>query len=342
MKILFNFKNNLILFLSILLISLSVGAEPNTKTKKNTVSPGVIFQILASELSVVSGNIPAAAATYVDIAEKTGDIQAAKRATELSLTLGDHITALKTAKIWKKNSKNDTDAIDAVDALHLVLGKTDELIKSMEVRRESAKTTESLDVFYNQLALLVKKARDPFVSLLIFDEVSKYDRNLPEVLYTSALLHFNKGDVNKMENLLRQLIDIKPDHANALNALGYSMADRGENLTEAKRLIKAALIFSPNDPHIVDSMGWLHYRMGDLTKAEEYLSIAFANQPDPEISAHYGEVLWMLSSKKEAISIWQVGFKQNANNEVLLETLTRFKISVDDLLNNQIEETNAL
>ena len=325
---------------SILFCSGSVHAE--FTSKKNIVTPGIIFQILASELSIISGNVPAAAATYVDVAERTKDPEAAKRATELSLNLGDHETALKTAEIWKNNSKNNSDASEAVDALQLVLGKTDKLITSMISRRNIAHSENALDLFYSKLSSLVKKARDPSVGLLIFEEVSSQDRNLPEVLYTSALLHFGNSDVNQMELLLRKLIDIKPDHANALNALGYSMADRGVNLVEAKRLIKAAMIFSPNDPHIVDSMGWIHYRMGDLLKAEEYLSVAFANQPDPEISAHYGEVLWMLSSKEEAMSIWRVGLNQNSNNRVLLETLTRFKISVEKLLNGDNETVNSL
>ncbi len=326
--------------MAIAFFSFTVHAE--TTAKKDAVSPGIIFQILASELSIITGNVPAAAATYVDIAERTKDPEAAKRATELSLNLGDHETALKTAEIWKNNSNNNSDAREAVDALQLVLGKTDKLIKSMKTRRNIAHSENNLDFFYTKLSALVKKARDPGVGLLVFEEVSTQDRNLPNVLYTSALLHFGHGDVKQMENLLRKLIDLKPDHANALNALGYSMADRGVNLAEAKRLIKAAMIFSPNDPHIVDSMGWLHYRMGDLLKAEEYLSVAFANQPDPEISAHYGEVLWMLSSKKEALSIWRIGFNQNSNNRVLLETLTRFEITVEKLLNNDNETVNSL
>ena len=340
MKHLFYITKISILVFGFFLVNFSVKAESNSK--KTSVSPGVIFQILASELSIISGNIPAAAATYVDIAERTNDVEAAKRATELSLTIGDHDTALKTAKIWKNNAMNDSDAIEAVDALQLVLGKTDELIRSMLTRRMTAQNDQTLDIFYTRLASLVRKARDPRTGLLIFEEVSKEDRNLPEVLYTSALLHFNDGDVKKMELLLRKLIDIKPDHANALNALGYSLADRGENLFEAKRLIKAAMIFSPNDPHIIDSMGWLHYRMGDLLKAEEYLAVAFANQPDPEISAHYGEVLWKLSSRKEALSIWRVGFNKNSKNKVLVETLTRFKISVDELLNDENSTVNSL
>tara|TARA_S200000501_G_scaffold276461_1_gene260349 strand:- start:141 stop:1163 length:1023 start_codon:yes stop_codon:yes gene_type:complete len=340
MRFIFYIIKKFVVISTILGCAISVRAE--SSTKKNEVTPGIIFQILASELSIISGNVPAAAATYVDIAVKTKDSEAAKRATELSLNIGDHVTALKTAEIWKESSKDNPDAREAVDALQLVLGKTDELIKSMKTRRNTAHLDNSLELFYSKLSLLVKKARDPGDGLFIFETVSSQDRNLPNVLYTSALLHFGNGDVKKMELLLRKLIDLKPDHANALNALGYSMADRGENLPEAKRLIKAAMIFSPNDPHIVDSMGWLHYRMGDLLKAEEYLSVAFANQPDPEISAHYGEVLWMLSSKEEAMSIWRVGFNQNSNNKVLLETLTRFEISVEKLLNEVNEGVNSL
>ena len=90
-------------FMMLLTCTVSLIAQPYQQ--KSEVTPGVIFQILASELSIISGNVPAAAATYVDIAKRTKDPEAAKRATELSLNLGDHETALKTAEIWEKNSR---------------------------------------------------------------------------------------------------------------------------------------------------------------------------------------------------------------------------------------------
>ncbi len=317
-------------FISLLVLSNTSFA---TETRPNSTSPGIIFQILASELAALYGDFQIATLTYLDISKKTNDPSAAKRATELALIVGDHSSALEAAKIWKLNSNNELAATEAVHALYLVLGKNEELIKSMIIERDRAFDENRLDLFYVQLNNLVSKAKNPKDSLIIFEKISKNDQLLPDVLYSKAMLNFKVGNNLKMENILRKLIDLKPDHAQALNALGYSLADNDKNLEEALRLVKAAIVFLPGDPHIIDSMGWVYFKLGELDKAEEWLSLAFSSQPDPEISAHYGEVLWNLSSKDEAINVWRKGFKTNPKNSVLLETLTRLKISIEDLVN---------
>ena len=123
---------------------------------------------------------------------------------------------------------------------------------------------------------------------------------------------------------MRKLIRIKPEHAHAYNALGYSFAERNQRLTEAEQLIVKALQLSPDDPFIIDSMGWVLYRKGDNAGALTHLQRAFSIRPDPEIAAHLGEVLWALGRRDEARKTWQEAVKANPDNAVLAEVIKRF------------------
>ncbi|MAF81668.1 MAG: hypothetical protein CMK52_01995 [Proteobacteria bacterium] len=192
----------------------------------------------------------------------------------------------------------------------------------------------TLESFYNETNVLVSKSNNVASALDIFEKVSRRDSSRPEVMYSRAMLYYRNGDKGKMENILRSLVKKKPDHVQALNALGYSMADANKNLREAFDLIKAALTFAPQDPHIIDSMGWVYFRLGQLEMAEEWLEKAFNRQPDAEISAHYGEVLWHLLRKEDAIQIWKIGFNKEPNNAILLETVDRLKVQIDKLKGN--------
>ena len=298
------------------------------------VGPEIIFQILASEIALISGNVSSAVITYLDVASKTGDVGAAKRATELALAIRDHESALRAAEIWQKNDSEDMGASEAVKALYLITGKNKKLIDQLIIEREKSRKKNTLDSFYNEVNVLVSKSNNAASALNIFEKVSYRDRSRPEVMYSRAMLHYRKGDKAKMEKILRSLVAKKPDHVQGLNALGYSMADANKNLNEAFDLIKAALTFAPQDPHIIDSMGWVHFRLGQLEMAEEWLEKAFGQQPDAEISAHYGEVLWNLSRKEDAIQIWRIGFNKEPNNAILLETVDRLKVHIDKLKGN--------
>jgi tetratricopeptide (TPR) repeat protein len=146
----------------------------------------------------------------------------------------------------------------------------------------------------------------------------------PELLYESALLAEKLGRHDVMEANLRKLIRIKPEHAHAYNALGYSFAERNLRLVEAEQLIFKALQLSPDDPFIIDSMGWVLYRKGDNAAALTQLQRAFTIRSDPEIAAHLGEVLWMLGRRDEAKQVWQEAAKAHPGNEALAETIKRF------------------
>jgi len=146
----------------------------------------------------------------------------------------------------------------------------------------------------------------------------------PDLLYDQALTAENLDRFDVLESNLKRLIQVRPDHAHAYNALGYSFADRNIRLAEAKRLIEKALELAPNDYYIIDSMGWVLYRMGDLKGAAEQLRRAWEGRPDGEIGAHLGEVLWQLGERDEARRIWQEAQKQSPENETLQKTLKRF------------------
>jgi Flp pilus assembly protein TadD len=131
-----------------------------------------------------------------------------------------------------------------------------------------------------------------------------------------------------MERLLRRVIELKPDHQHAYNALGYSLAERNVRLPEARTLIRKALELSPGEPSITDSLGWVEYRLGNRGEALRLLRDAYRAQPDAEIAAHLGEVLWVSVRTDEARSIWREGHKRDAGNDVLRETLTRLRVSL--------------
>ncbi len=146
----------------------------------------------------------------------------------------------------------------------------------------------------------------------------------PELLYESALLAEKLGRHDILEANLRKLIRIKPDHAHAYNALGYSFAERNQRLAEAEQLILKALQLSPDDPFIIDSLGWVLYRKGDNAAALTQLQRAYSIRQDPEIAAHLGEVLWTLGRRDEAKRTWQEAARAHPGNEVLAEVIKRY------------------
>ncbi|MEJ2760410.1 MAG: tetratricopeptide repeat protein, partial [Gammaproteobacteria bacterium] len=111
----------------------------------------------------------------------------------------------------------------------------------------------------------------------------------------------------------------------ALNALGYTLADRTDRYQEAYKLIKRAMDISPNDYYILDSMGWVLYREGKLDKAVQYLRRALKLRQDPEIAAHLGEVLWVKGDKEEARKVWSTALQETPKDQKLLDVIKRFK-----------------
>lgn len=208
----------------------------------------------------------------------------------------------------------------------LVLGRSGQVQEARVLLAglEATSKEEQVEIVQTEAQLL----RDARLYQEAFDSLSRgleKSPATPELLYDRAMAAEKLGRLDVLEGDLRQLIKLQPNHAHAYNALGYTLADRTDRLGEAIELIRQALKLTPEDPFILDSMGWVLFRDGRLDEAETYLRRAFASRPDPEIAAHLGEVLWMKGDRVEAGRIWQGALKVHPDNEVLRETLSRLR-----------------
>jgi tetratricopeptide (TPR) repeat protein len=202
-------------------------------------------------------------------------------------------------------------------------GKLDEARAFLKrVAAEHPEEAVQLIVAEAQLLRDANRARDAFE--LLSQALDKQPEQ-PDLLYDLALTAEKLERFDLLETHLRNLIRIKPDHAHAYNALGYSFADRNLRLPEARKLIEKALELSPEDYFIVDSLGWVLYREGDLKGAARELRRAYSGRPDAEIGAHLGEVLWMLGEREEARRIWDESLKAGPDNETLQKTIKRLR-----------------
>lgn len=173
-------------------------------------------------------------------------------------------------------------------------------------------------------AQLLREAKQTQEAFNLLDQALSAQPEQADLLYETALLAERLGRVDVLETHLRKLIALKPDSAQAYNALGYSYADRNLRLPEARELIEKALSLAPEDPFILDSMGWVLYRQGDFPGALAQLERAYAQRPDPEIAAHLGEVLWMLGRKDDARSTWREAQKKHPASEELAAAVKKF------------------
>ena len=149
----------------------------------------------------------------------------------------------------------------------------------------------------------------------------------PDLAYDYAMAAEKNGHYDVMETQLRQLIKSQPDNPQAYNALGYSLADRNLRLQEADKLVEKASALAPDDAFIMDSVGWVKYRLGDNADAIKLLRKAYDLQPNAEIGAHLGEVLWKNGDQAGALQAWREARKLEPDNDTLLKTLKRFQVN---------------
>ncbi|SHN27989.1 Flp pilus assembly protein TadD, contains TPR repeats [Pseudomonas asturiensis] len=143
------------------------------------------------------------------------------------------------------------------------------------------------------------------------------------LLYTRAMLAEKRNNLAQMEKDLRAIIKREPENAMALNALGYTLSDRTTRYAEAKELIEKAHTLTPDDPAVLDSLGWVNYRLGNLDEAERLLRRALERFPDHEVAAHLGEVLWAKGEQREARKVWGKALEQQPDSPILRSTLRR-------------------
>lgn len=177
-------------------------------------------------------------------------------------------------------------------------------------------------------AQLLRDASQEQEAFAVMEAATQRFPKNPDLLYDFALLAEKLGKVDVMEAQLREVMAQAPDNHHAYNALGYSLAERNVRLQEAYGLIAKALAMAPDDPFIMDSMGWIHYRMGNLDEAEKFLRRAYGLRADPEIAVHLGEVLWQKGQKGAAQKLWREASAKDPKNGTLRDTLARLGSSL--------------
>jgi tetratricopeptide (TPR) repeat protein len=185
---------------------------------------------------------------------------------------------------------------------------TDDSIQVIQVEAQLLRDAKEWNETYEMLTKAVARYPDSF-----------------ELLYDRAMSAERVDKLDVLEADLRRVIKMKPDYAHAYNALGYTLAEKTDRLTEAKDLIEKAYKLSPDDPFIMDSLGWVHYRLGQVQEALKHLHTAYTARPDPEIAAHLGEVLWRSGQRDEAQKIWRAALTENPNHETLLAVMQKYR-----------------
>lgn len=235
----------------------------------------------------------------------------------------------KAAEGWLTKVDSPARALEVQVRRASLLAKQGRLTDAIEMIRRAPQASDD-DLRAKMLAevALLREARLWPQALDTLKQANARFKDDPDLLYEQSMVEEKLNHIDEMERLLRRVIEIRPDHQHAHNALGFSLADRGLRLPEAKALIVRALELAPGEPYITDSLGWVEYRMGNREEAIKQLKRAYQARPDPEIAAHLGEVLWVSGQHDEARRILREGTSRDQANDVLRETLARLKVNL--------------
>jgi tetratricopeptide (TPR) repeat protein len=217
------------------------------------------------------------------------------------------------------------DAIMRMAQIMARTGRLDEARGAMQLAR-IANPGRATDLYVAETQI-VQEYGAPDDALALYETaISAYPDNL-DLLYNRALFVVELGDFPWMERDLLKVLEQDPDHADALNALGYTLADRNERLDEAFTYVSRALKLRPDSPAILDSMGWVLYRQGDLVQAAGYLRRALDLNHDDEIAAHLGEVLWVSGQHADAKAVWREALTHKPDSDKIRSAIERLQAS---------------
>lgn len=225
---------------------------------------------------------------------------------------------------WYQGVYKGEHYFDAQIRLTMLLARNGELDEAREhlgsIRTQTKQQEQVL--VQTEGGLLVQAGR--YGEAVAFYTEMLGDQYDPDLLYARAMAAEKIGRLDILERDLRTILDHEPGHAQALNALGYTLADATDRHEEAYRLIERALELRPSDFYILDSMGWVMYRLGRLDEAVKYLRKALSIRQDPEIAAHLGEVLWVRGDREQAKEVWEAALQQTPEDSRLLDVIERF------------------
>jgi tetratricopeptide (TPR) repeat protein len=177
-------------------------------------------------------------------------------------------------------------------------------------------------------AQILRDANQAPAAMSILEAGIKRFPDNTDLLYDYAMDAEKTNQLDVCETTLRKIIELAPKNQQAYNALGYTFAERNMRLDEAYTLVQTALKLAPDDPFIIDSMGWVQFRLGRLKEAEDFLRHAYTLRPDPEIAVHLGEVLWVKGQKADAHKLWRDAGNKDPDNDALKSTLARLHVSL--------------
>ncbi len=269
---------------------------------------------------------------FMDIAQATGDTEINQRIMTQAYVLAAQIAEkqgdLKAAQGWLDRIESPNDSFSVQRQRASILAKQGRMHEARALLKElpGSNAEEQRMKLLAEVQLLKEHNQNEEAFQLQGKALSKSPED-NDLAYDQAMLAEKTGRLDVMEKLLRQVIARQPDYHHAYNALGYSLADRGVRLNEAKQLIQKALDLAPGDPFITDSLAWAEFRLGNKAQAQQLLQSAFSKKPDAEIAAHLGEVLWSQGNTEKAKAIWKEGLRLNPDNQTLKETLKRLGVS---------------
>ena len=313
----------------LLIAAFTGGLSLSAQAQNSGMQSGeAVFEVLASEIALQRGEAGLAFNTYLEMARQYQDPRLAQRAMEIAITAGSPPLALQAAQSWESLAPaSDTKPKEILVTLLILSDRWSDAIKpAISLLKQQTPTQQENTL--KQLQGLLAKAKDESDALNAFYEIAstvKIPANDVTLLYTYAMSAEKAGRLDVMEKTLREVLRKNPNDVNALNALGYSLADRNLKLAEAFVLISKAHQLSPKDSFILDSLGWVNFRLGKNALALEQLQQAFNTKPEADIAAHVGEVLWVMNQPAQAEDMWRQGQKLDANNPTLKETLKRLK-----------------
>ena len=224
-----------------------------------------------------------------------------------------------------KNGDYTFDAQLRIGILLSILGKSDEGLAKLEALAEAQSNWDLRVKAYLAQGEVLRSQQRYKEGVEMYSRALQQNREDTNLLYARGLMAEKVDRLDMAEADLLKVISKEPDNADALNALGYTLADRTSRYKEALEYINRAAELVPDEPAILDSLGWVSYRLGRMDDALKWLSRAFEKLEDAEIAAHYGEVLWHSNQKDKAREVWDKGKAKNAKNPVLIETLERIK-----------------
>jgi len=320
-----------------ILLDLQRNAEARTQLTSLTIQQPDMAEpwLLLATLQVQDNSLPAASASlqkFMALARQTGDERIARGLTQaylLMAQIAEKQNDFVAANAWLDRIENADEIMVAQMRRASLLARQGQLAQARALlRNQPERRPEDARLKFAAEAQLLRDLKAYQQAYEVYGEaVARFPQDT-DLIYDQAMMAEKAGRLDAMEQLLRRLIEAKPDYHHAYNALGYSMAERNVRLPEAKQLIEKAVALAPDDAYIQDSLGWVEFRLGNAARALTILQAAYAKRPDAEIAAHLGEVLWASGQREQALKIWREGLLLSSDNETLQATLKRLRVKL--------------